>query len=221
MQPSLKDRALNDSLSFKIALDGPAASGKGTIGRALASKFRAEYFQSSLLYRNLASLCLEAGIDPYDEISVIEVSKDPELISLDSQRYAKRNEEIGDYASKIAIVKDVRINLSSYQKEFIKKFPRIITEGRDIGTVIAPNSDLKLFITATPEVRAERRYKQLRAEGKDCILREVFDNLVARDRRDESRWEGPLKPASDALIIDSSELSKEEVLKIIENFVLK
>lgn len=221
MTISLKTKALDLSLSFKIALDGPAASGKGTLGKALAREFGLEFFSSGSLYRNLAYLCLDEGIEHSDLESVIKKSSDPSILSINPENYSARSEEIGNYASKIAGIKEVRENLNILQRNLIKSKPRILTEGRDIGTIIAPDSDLKLYLEASAEVRALRRYKQLRLEGKNCILADVFDDLVARDRRDSFRGEAPLRPASDALVIDTSELSLEEALSKIEDYILK
>ena len=213
---NLKIKSFNFSESFIISLDGPAASGKGTIGLMLAKKFSLKYFQSSIAYRQLAFNCINQKIDITNINAVTALSKQLEI----QDNFDLENEQIGDIASQIATISKVRDNLNKHLINLIKIIPRIIMEGRDIGTVIAPNADLKIFITADPEVRAERRYKQLQAKGKSCILDEVLQQIILRDKRDKDRKAAPLLPASDALIIDTSKLSAKEVVEEITQFIL-
>lgn len=211
----LKTKAFDFSQNFAISLDGPAASGKGTIGLILAKKFSLKYFQSSIVYRQLAFDCINQKIDVTDIDAVIALSK---KLSLDNN-FDLENEDIGNIASQIAVISEVRNNLNKYLINLVKTTPRIIMEGRDIGTVVAPDADLKVFITANPQIRAERRYKQLQAKGKTCILDEILQQIILRDKRDKERKAAPLLPASDALIIDTSELSAIEVVKEITNYI--
>ncbi|GAA5252460.1 (d)CMP kinase [Candidatus Rickettsia kedanie] len=211
----LTTKAFDISKNFTISLDGPAASGKGTIGLILAKKFSLQYFQSSIVYRQLAFDCINQKIDVTDIDAVIALSKELKLDSnLDWE-----NESIGDIASQIAVISEVRNNLNKYLINLVKTMPRIIMEGRDIGTVVAPEADLKIFITANPQIRAERRYKQLQAKGKTCILDEILRQIILRDKRDKERKTAPLLPALDALIIDTSELSAMEVVEAVTNYI--
>ncbi|MCZ6902613.1 MAG: (d)CMP kinase [Rickettsia endosymbiont of Ixodes persulcatus] len=211
----LKTKAFDISQNFTISLDGPAASGKGTIGLILAKKFSLKYFQSSIVYRQLAFDCISQKIDITNIDTVIALSK---RLKLDNNLDLE-NENIGDIASQIAVISEVRNNLNKYLINLVKTTPRIIMEGRDIGTIVAPDADLKIFITANPGVRAERRYKQLQAKGKACILDEILRQIILRDKRDKERKAAPLLPASDALIIDTSKLSAIEVVEEITHYI--
>ncbi|KJV76690.1 (d)CMP kinase [Rickettsia hoogstraalii] len=211
----LKTKAFDISKNFTISLDGPAASGKGTIGLILAKNFSLKYFQSSIVYRQLAFDCINQKIDVTDIDEVIALSKELKL----DNNFDLENEDIGNIASQIAVISEVRNNLNKYLINLVKTTPRIIMEGRDIGTVVAPDADLKIFITANPQIRAERRYKQLQAKGKTCILDEILRQIILRDKRDKERKAAPLLPASDALIIDTSELSAIEVVEEVTNYI--
>lgn len=214
------EKADNKNLDFRIALDGPSASGKGLIGSMLAEEFTLKYVQSSIVYRGLALVCVEDSIDPSDVESVILAAQNQDVVS---RAFGKdlNVELIGDIASKISIIPEVRENLTTYLKNLMQNTPRIIMEGRDIGTVVVPNSDIKIFILADVEVRAARRYKQLQSEGKDCILGDVLELLKERDARDSNRTVAPLKAADDALVIDTSELTPAEVVQKIKQFIYK
>ncbi|MCX4079776.1 (d)CMP kinase [Rickettsia rhipicephali] len=211
----LKTKAFDISQNFTISLDGPAASGKGTIGLILAKKFSLKYFQSSIVYRQLAFDCISQKIDVTDIDAVIALSKE---LKLDND-FDLENENIGNIASQIAVISEIRNNLNKYLINLVKTTPRMIMEGRDIGTVVAPDADLKIFITANPQIRAERRYKQLQAKGKTCILDEILRQIILRDKRDKERKAAPLLPASDALIIDTSKLSAMEVVEEVTNHI--
>ena len=214
----LSEKMYNQDNGFVVALDGPSASGKGLIGSMLAKEFGLKYVQSSIVYRGLAYICLQDNISPDDVDSVIKLSATVDVVA--QTRGVDLNLEIiGDVASKISSIVQVRQNLGHYLKKLIKTTPRIVMEGRDIGTVIAPNADLKIFITANVQVRAARRFKQLRLEGKECILSDVLDLLKSRDRRDRLRSAAPLKAAADALVIDTSDLSPADVIQKIKDFV--
>ena len=214
----LSEKMYNQDNGFVVALDGPSASGKGLIGSMLAKKFGLKYVQSSIVYRGLAYICLQDNISPDDFDSVIKLSATVDVVA---QTYGVdlNLEIIGDFASKISSIVQVRQNLGHYLKKLIETTPRIVMEGRDIGTVIAPNADLKIFITANVQVRAARRFKQLRLEGKECILSDVLDLLKSRDKRDRLRSAAPLKAAADALVIDTSDLAPADVIQKIKDFV--
>ena len=215
----LIDKANDLNTEFIVALDGPSAAGKGLIGRLVAEKFGLVYVQSSIVYRGLAYVCMMAGISADDEGGIIELSASSDVIT-EVEGVDLNIEAIGEFASKLSVIQEVRKNLGIYLINLIGNTPRIIMEGRDIGTVVAPNADLKIFITANVEVRAKRRFKQLQYEGKDCILSDVLKLLKSRDDRDSTRAAAPLKAASDALLIDTSDLPPEEVLQKIVNFML-
>jgi len=215
----LIDKANNRNINFVVALDGPSAAGKGLVGKLLAEKLGLVYAQSSIVYRGLAYVCIMAGISAGDEAGIIKLSASSDVIK-EAGGVDLNVEEIGDFASKLSVIQEVRDNLGSYLLNLIASTPRIIMEGRDIGTVVAPNADLKIFITANVEVRAKRRFKQLQDEGKDCILSDVLKLLKSRDERDSMRSAAPLKAASDALVIDTSNLTPEEVLQKIVDFML-
>jgi len=217
---NLLDKAYNNNLNFVIALDGPVASGKGHIAHLLAEEFALIYVASSIVYRGLAYICLQESIRAEDEQTIIELSRNVDIISR-TKGVDLNLEIIGEFASKLSTLPEVRQNLGVYLKKLIQVTPRIIMEGRDVGTIIAPNADLKIFITASAEVRAMRRYKQLRDAGKDCILSDVLDLLKSRDERDMSRSIAPLIPASDAYIIDTTNLTADQVIQRIKDIVSK
>ena len=217
---NLTEKANNKNLDFKIALDGPSASGKGLIGSMLAKEFSLKYVQSSIIYRGLAFVCIEDGIDPDNIDAVMHASENEDVISR-VKRIDLNTELIGDIASKISTIPGVRTNLTKYLINLMNNTPRIVMEGRDIGTVVAPDADVKIFISADVQVRAMRRYKQLQSEGKDCILDDVLDLLKKRDARDSNRNVAPLKAADDALVIDTSELNPSEVILKIKEFIYR
>ncbi|MGC0371579.1 MAG: hypothetical protein DGJ47_000268 [Rickettsiaceae bacterium] len=202
-----------------ISLDGPSASGKGLIGSMLATEFSLQYFQSSLVYRGLAYVCLCKSINSDDIRTIIQLAKDTDIFRA-IQGVDLQTEEISDYSSKISVISEVRDILGVYLKKIIASNDRVIMEGRDIGTVIAPEAHLKLFITADLQVRAQRRYKQLCLSGKYCTLSDVLDMMKKRDERDSSRISAPLKAAEEAFALDTSKLSPEEIVDKIKNYVV-
>jgi len=215
---NLKEKAYNQHNRFVIALDGPSASGKGSIGRMLASEFNLEYVQSGIFYRSLAYLCIVNNIDVTEVKKIIELSRSDNLTEL-TKGVDLNQENIGNYASKISTIPEVRANINKYLILMVKTHPRIIMEGRDIGTVIAKDADLKIFITADVNKRAERRYKQLREEGKKCKLEKVLELLKERDLRDSMRITDPLLVSSDAFVIDTSNINQKQVIAEIKNYI--
>lgn len=218
MKLSLKEKAINSNYRLTVALDGPSASGKGHIGRIIAEKYKLDYFQSSLVYRGLARLCIQKNINLDDEQEITELSRFTEIIDY-AENFDLTDENIGTIASKVSVIPQVRKNLSEHLLKLIQPTSRLIMEGRDIGTVIAPSADLKIFLTANVKQRAERRFKQLIAAGKQCILPEILEQLKERDARDQTRSSSPLTAASDALIIDTSDLAPFQVFEVIDNFI--
>ncbi len=203
---------------FIIALDGPSASGKGLIGSMIADEFNLKYFQSSLVYRGLAYICIQDQIDLSKEDDIIKAANNIDIFSR-IENIDLASEEIGSVASNISIIAKVRERLGIYLKKIINDNDRVIMEGRDIGTVIAPHADLKIFITADVNIRAERRYKQLCLSGKRCMLDDVLNQLKTRDERDLNRSIAPLIKAKDAHLIDASKLSPSQVVCEIKTII--
>jgi CMP/dCMP kinase len=187
-----------------IAIDGPAASGKGTIARQLASVYGLHHLDTGLLYRAVAKAMLDTGYSPDDAAHATEIA-----IKLDPTKFeenALKLQPITEAASVVAAIPQVRQALINYQREFAMRPPGAVLDGRDIGTVIAPGADVKLFVIASPEVRAARRMLELRARGETADEREVLADLLRRDERDSRRSVAPLKPAPDAHLLDTTHL---------------
>jgi CMP/dCMP kinase len=187
-----------------IAIDGPAASGKGTIARQIASVYGLHHLDTGLLYRAVAKALLDAGYSPDDASHATEMA-----VRLDPSKYeenALKLQPITEAASVVAAIPQVREALINYQREFAMRPPGAVLDGRDIGTVIAPGADVKLFVVASPEVRAARRLLELRARGETADEREVLADLLRRDERDSRRTAAPLKAAPDAHLLDTTHL---------------
>lgn len=191
--------------SFTIAIDGPAAAGKGTISKAIAARFDFAHLDTGLLYRAVGARVL-AGVDP------VEAAKSLQAQDLD--RDDLRSAEVAQAASKVAVIGEVRAALVEFQRAFARRAGGAVLDGRDIGTVICPNAEVKLYVTASAEVRAGRRLKELTGKGEVTSLAVVLADVTARDERDMNRAEAPLKPAADAVVIDTSELSIEQALQL-------
>ncbi|MDG1128428.1 d(CMP) kinase [Seohaeicola saemankumensis] len=184
-------------MAFTIAIDGPAAAGKGTISRAVAAHFGFAHLDTGLLYRAVGVRMLE-GIDP--------VAAARALTPHDLERGDLRGAAAAQAASKVATIPEVREALLDFQRAFAQRAGGAVLDGRDIGTVICPEAEAKLFVTASPEVRAHRRHAELRAAGSDMTYPEVLEDVRQRDARDSDRSTAPLKPAEDAVLIDTSAL---------------
>jgi cytidylate kinase len=207
-----------------ITIDGPSGSGKGAISRALASRLGWQYLDSGSLYRVLAYAALNDGLALDDEAALVALaarlsttcrlpSSDSPAVLLDGRDINAdlRTEAAGAAASRLAVLPAVRAALLDWQRH-CRQPPGLIADGRDMGTVVFPDADLKLFLTARPEVRAERRYKQLKEIGKKANLADLMDEVRARDRRDSTRQTAPLKPATDAVYLDNSDDDEAETL---------
>lgn len=183
---------------FTVAIDGPAAAGKGTIGRALAARFGFAHLDTGLLYRAVGSRHL-AGEDMLDAARTLTPS--------DLRREGLRSSEVGQAASQVAANPDVRKALLEFQRIFARRPGGAVLDGRDIGTVICPEAEVKLFVTASDEVRANRRWLELRAGQPDLGKDAVLADLKARDARDAAREAAPLRAAPDAMVLDTTALS--------------
>ncbi len=187
-----------------IAIDGPAASGKGTIARQIAAVYGLHYLDTGLLYRAVAKAVLDAGYSPDDARCATEAA-----VMLDPTKFednALKLQVITEAASVVAAIPQVRQALINYQRGFATKPPGAVLDGRDIGTVIAPGADVKLFVVASPEVRASRRTLELRARGEPAEEADVLADLLRRDERDSRRTAAPLKAAPDAHLLDTTHL---------------
>jgi cytidylate kinase len=192
-----------------IAVDGPAASGKGSIARALARRFGLPPMDTGLLYRAVALNLWRWGGDPGNEFEALRACDDLGLDPLDQEL---RSEPVSKIASMISAYPSVRAALLRRQQDFAQQPGGAVLDGRDIGTVIAPSASVKLFVTARPEVRAERRLKELEGRGMRVHYEEVLADIRARDARDSGRAVAPLKPAPDAVLLDTSELTLDQAI---------
>ena len=198
-----------------IAIDGPAGAGKGTLARRLAAHFRLAYLDTGLLYRAVGHAVLAAGALPEDPGRATCAAEALDPAALDDP--ALRGEDTAAAASKVSAIPTVRVALLAFQRRFAETPPGgaqgAVLDGRDVGTVVCPDADVKFFLTATPEVRAERRVKELRERGLEAIYARVLRDMNERDARDRARAVAPLTPAQDALVLDTSTLDADAVFK--------
>lgn len=205
-----------------VTIDGPSGSGKGTLARTLAERYGWHYLDSGALYRILALAALDAAVPLADEQAVaalvgpLEIAFRGEDVFLDGQRVSDqlRTEAVGNSASQVAAHPAVRAALLDKQRAFAVP-PGLVADGRDMGTVVFPAAPLKVFLTASAEVRAERRYNQLRNKGLGVSLRGLLETIKERDERDKNRAVAPLVPAEDALVLDSTALSSNQVVAVV------
>jgi cytidylate kinase len=192
-----------------IAVDGPAASGKGTIAKALAAHFDLPFLDTGLLYRAVGMAVLEAGGDPASPEDALEAA-----LHLDSalDDPGLKSEAAGKAASLVSAHPGVRAALLDRQKRFADQMGGAVLDGRDIGTVIAPHADAKLFVTASPEVRAARRHQELKRMGLDVHFDAVLHDIRARDERDSQRSAAPLRMADDAVLLDTSDMTIDQAI---------
>lgn len=203
-----------------ITIDGPTASGKGTVARIVAEKLHFHYLDSGALYRLTALSVIRSGINPDDTGQIAEMARnlpcrfEKEHIFLGDEDVtaAIRSETIGNMASKIAAIPAVRQALTDLQTGF-RKAPGLVADGRDMGTVIFPEADLKIFLTASVDIRAERRYKQLLEKGIPANIDNLRNDLIERDKRDTQRQTAPLVAAPDAITLDTSTLNIQETVE--------
>jgi cytidylate kinase len=196
--------------TLTIAVDGPAASGKGTLSRRLARHFGLNYLDTGSLYRAVALSALENNVPLDDEVALSKVANSLGDKILSDPRL--REPGVGEAASKIASLQAVRDTLLNFQRQIAETTPGAVLDGRDIGTVVCPEADVKLFVTASSEVRAERRYKELLSKGQDVTYDDIFAEIERRDARDSSRSAAPLVKAADAHLLDTTNLDIEKAL---------
>jgi cytidylate kinase len=189
-----------------IAVDGPTASGKGTIARALAKHFGLPHLDTGLLYRAVGRQVFLDGGDPDDAGDALAATSFPDGLLRDPEL---RSEVTGGLASRVSVHSSVRAALYERQRAFATQPGGAVLDGRDIGTVIAPDADVKLFVTASVDARAARRWKEMRERGATRSLEEIEDDLRRRDERDRTRAEAPLRPAEGAVVLDTSELARD------------
>ncbi|SMY08463.1 (d)CMP kinase [Flavimaricola marinus] len=187
-------------MSFAVAIDGPAAAGKGTISKAVAAHFGFAHLDTGLLYRAVGAKVRD-GAEPVAAAQTLQ-PQDLEAGDL-------RTPQVADYASKVAVIPEVRAALVDFQRAFAARAGGAVLDGRDIGTVICPDAQAKLFVTASAECRAERRFKELTGNGIEVTLEGVLADVIARDTRDRERAEAPMVAAEDAVLIDTSDLTIE------------
>jgi CMP/dCMP kinase len=194
-----------------IAIDGPAASGKGTLGKRLAAHYGLRHLDSGLLYRAVAKAVLDTGRRADDRGSAIAAAKALDPTQIDE--VALKAPAVGEAASFVSAIPEVRAALVTFQRDFAAKPPGAVLDGRDIGTVICPNADVKIFVTATPEIRARRRTAEYRTLGRDIEESTVLAGIIKRDERDQNRATAPLKQAQDAHLLDTTHLDIDAAIR--------
>ena len=209
-------------MSYSIAIDGPAGAGKSTIAKLIAKKKNYIYVDTGAMYRAMALFFLESGVAPDEQDKIAEACTDVDVtISYENGEQIVwlngrnvngliRTEEVGKMASASSANKDVREKLVELQRALAEK-ESVVMDGRDIGTVVLPNANVKVYLTASSRVRAVRRYEELKAKGEQCDLEVIEKDIIERDYRDMNRDISPLKQAEDAVLLDSSDMTIEEV----------
>ncbi|WP_135506907.1 (d)CMP kinase [Roseovarius aestuariivivens] len=194
-------------MAFTVAIDGPAAAGKGTVSRAVAETFGFAHLDTGLLYRATGRRTLD-GTDPIDAARA--------LTAADLEADDLRTPEVAQAASRVAAIAEVRAALMDFQRAFARRAGGAVLDGRDIGTVICPEAEVKLYVTASDDVRAQRRLAELLKTGHETDYDTVLEDLRNRDARDSARIDAPLKPAKDAVVLDTSKMSIEEAVAAAE-----
>jgi cytidylate kinase len=202
-----------------IAIDGPAASGKGTLAQRIAAHFRLAHLDTGLLYRAVARDVRKAGGALDDPAAAARAAAALDPASLDDP--ALRDPGLGEAASIVARIPQVRTAMLAYQRAFARRPEGAVLDGRDIGTVVCPDADVKLYVTASPEVRAERRYREKVSKGEPASLQAVLDDIRRRDERDAGREASPMRPAADAFLLDTSNLDIEAAFDTAVGVILR
>jgi len=194
-----------------IAIDGPAASGKGTLGKKLAAHYGLRHLDTGLIYRAVAKTLVDAGERPEDAAAAVAAAKELDLANFDEATL--KTYAVGEAASIVSAIPGVRAALLDFQREFAAQPPGAVLDGRDIGTVICPGADVKIYVTATPEVRAKRRAAEYRAAGRDIDEASVLADILRRDQRDSNRAAAPLQQAADAYLLDTTHLAIDAAIR--------
>jgi len=194
-----------------IAIDGPAASGKGTLGKRLAAHYGLRHLDTGLLYRAVAKSVLDAGCRPDDAAAAVAAAQALDPAGFDDA--ALKTPAVGEAASIVSAIAAVRTALLAFQRDFAAKPPGAVLDGRDIGTVICPDAPVKIFVTATPEVRARRRAAEYRGQGKNIDEASVLADILKRDERDQNRAAAPLRQAPDAHLLDTTHLDIDAAIR--------
>lgn len=213
-------------MSYNIAIDGPAGAGKSTIARAVAREMNIIYVDTGAMYRGMALYILRQGIDPEDEQTVVAHCDEADItlryedgtqvVCLNGENVNAyiRTEEVGSATSRISVLAPVRRRITALQQELAAR-EDCIMDGRDIGTCVLPNADVKVYLTASSAVRARRRYDELTAKGQECDLAQIQADMEERDYRDMHREISPLRQAEDAVLVDSSDMTPQQVIERI------
>ncbi len=217
-------------MSINIAIDGPSAAGKSTIAKRLAKLLNYRYLDTGAMYRSVALKASALGIDLDDEKKIMAMLRDT-IISFDiggrvyldevDVSLAIREHAVSAAASKVSLLKEVRNDMVARQRQIAEKQPGIIMDGRDIGSVVLPSAELKIYLSALPEVRAQRRFQELLDKGSDCDYQVILQEVIERDIQDSTRENSPLIKCDDAVEIDTSYLSVEEICTIIYDLALQ
>ncbi len=194
-----------------IAIDGPAASGKGTLGKRLAAHYGLRHLDTGLIYRAVGKTLLDAGAPPDDVASAVAAARALDPASFDES--ALKTPAVGEAASLVSVIPHVREALLAFQRDFAAVPPGAVLDGRDIGTVICPGADVKIFVTAAPDVRAHRRASEYRAHGRAIDDATVLADILKRDERDRNRAAAPLKQAPDAHLLDTTHLDIDAAIR--------
>ena len=194
-----------------IAIDGPAASGKGTLGKRLAAHYGFRHLDTGLLYRAVAKTLLDAGHSPGNQARAVAAADAIDPASFDE--VALKGHAVGEAASLVSAIPDVRAALLQFQRDFAAQPPGAVLDGRDIGTVICPHADVKIFVTASPEARARRRTLEFHAAGRDIQEAAVLEDIKRRDERDTKRAAAPLRQAADAVLLDTTQLDIDGAIR--------
>lgn len=195
-----------------IAIDGPAASGKGTLGRRLAAHYGLRHLDTGLTYRAVAAALLASGASLDDEAAAVAAAERLDLSALDRETLSAH--AVGEAASRVAVMPALRAALVRVQRAFAETLPGAVLDGRDVGTVICPDAPVKLFVTASAETRARRRADELAGRGEPAGLAAILADLVRRDARDAGRAASPMRPADDAVLLDTTAMTADEAFAV-------
>ena len=204
-------------MGFVVAIDGPAASGKGTIAQRLGEAFGLPVLDTGLLYRAVAAAVIAAGAEPADEEACARLARHLDLAGLSDP--GLRAEAVGEAASQVAACPKVRQALIEVQRAFAARAPGAVLDGRDIGTVIVPAAPAKLYVTASANARAERRWRELSGRGETARLADILADIERRDARDGDRAAAPMRPAPDAVLLDTTDLTIDDAFDAARRIV--